>query len=216
MAALNYQQRKLLKYLVTDAKGDLEKAAAMAGYYNPAQSARRLANNKRLATVMAQRLENAGVPDETEILARLADMATFDPMEFFNFDEDGNASSFDLKRLKKSRRGHVVKKVKVLPSGTVEVEFHDQMKALELLAKHHGIFKERIEIDHVNGSETSERLIAILGDLSKLPGAFGIGTLPCVPEPGALCDHRERGEMEAGPSLDVGQSVIEVGRPESD
>ena len=88
MSTLNHQHRLFLNYYLKDAKGDAEKAARMAGYKNPRLTGPNLLSNRLVAAYLEQKLEESGALTVAELLARLSTIATIDPMEFVDFDEE--------------------------------------------------------------------------------------------------------------------------------
>lgn len=78
-----------------------------------------------------------------EVLRRLTEQATADLGEFLILYPDGTFG-FNLKRIKQA--GHLVKKIKMVPGGRVEVEFHDPQAALLALGRHYKLFTDKIDI----------------------------------------------------------------------
>jgi hypothetical protein len=157
------------------------------------------------------------------VLARWTSIASFDPLEFLEYTTEENRAgneveraSFNLKKLKKKGLGYVIKKIKIQPSGQTEIEFHDGVEASDKIAKFHGMFKERIEIEHLHGDASSDRIVAILGGLAQLAGAMQPRTSGGENEPRALCDRGEQWEVEARPAPDADQSTLALDRPEGD
>lgn len=228
---LNHYQRLFVHYYLGDAKNDEVKAARLAGYGKPELHGPRLLRNPTICSHLEQKLEESGAMPVVEILARLSTIASLDPLEFIEFkedvDRDGNIRLdargnpiekpvLDLKKMKKLQKGNLIKKLKIQPSGAIEVEFHDATDAMTNLAKYHGMNKpEQVEITHV-GDAGSERIIAILGGLTQLAGAINSGTLRGEPEPGGLCDSGEQREVEPGPAPETDQPALALGRPEGD
>lgn len=223
MSTLNVRQRLFVNYLVNDAKDDPVKAARLAGYARPETAAVKLMESPTIAAEMERRLEQAGAMSVAEVLSRLSSIASLDVMEFVDFrtetKKDGSVVErpfLDLKRIKKLRKGDLVKDLKIRPGGDVEVNFHNAVDALDRLAKYHGMFKERIEVEHLNGDPSSDRIVAILGGLAQLAGAMQPGADRGEAEPGALRDRGEQWEVEAGPPPDVDQPTLALDRPEGD
>lgn len=231
MATLNHYQRLFVHHYLNDAKNDPVKAARMAGYPKPESRGPQLLRCPSICSYLEQKLEESGAMPVAEILARMSTIASLDPMEFVEFkaetDRDGNVRVdadgepiekpvLNLKKVKKLKKGNLIKKLKIQPSGAIEVEFHDSSDAMDKLAKYHGMFKERIEIEHVNGDAGSERIVAILGGLTQLAGAINAGTVRGEPEPGGLCDRGEQREVEPGTAPEADQSALALGGPEGD
>ncbi len=94
-----------------------------------------------------------------ETIARLVKMArSFDVMaytelrETYRFNKRGKKILHgyvlwvDIDKLRKDGVGHLVKKIKQTKSG-IEIEWHDTMRALELIGKHHALFTDRVELE---------------------------------------------------------------------
>lgn len=215
MSTLNYKQRLFLNYYLGDAKSDAVKAARLAGYSDPEQYGERLLKNRRISAYLEQKLEESGALTVPELLARLSAIATLDPMEFITFDDEDRAS-IDLKKIKKLRKGHLIKDLKIRKSGEVEINFHSSVDAMDKLAKFHGMFKERIEIEHVNGDASTDRVLAILGGLSQLARSVNAGADGGEPQPGALCGGGEQWEVEPRPALEADQPTPDLAGSEGD
>lgn len=223
MRSLDHYQRLFVHYYLGDAKNDEVKSARLAGYRNPERRGPTLLKNPTICAYLEQKLEESGAMPVAEILARLSTIAALDVMEFVEFKTETNKAgveverpALDFKKIKKLHKGGLIKKLKIQPSGATEIEFHDSADAMDKLAKYHGMFKERIEIEHVNGDAGSERIVAILSGLTQLAGAINSGT-PCgEPEPGGLCDRGEQREVGSGPAPETDQPTLALGGPEGD
>lgn len=229
---LNHYQRLFVHYLLGDAKDDPVKAAKMAGYTKPESAAGALLRSKTVCGYLEQKLEEAGALSVAEILARLSTIASLDAMEFVGWREDTDKNGdpkldakgnpiekpfLDLKKIKKLKKGNLIKDLKIHPSGAVEVSFHNAADALDKLAKYRGMFKERIEITGPNGSSVgNDRISAILLGYMQLQGKTGDGAVHSEPEPGGLCDSGEQRQMDAGPTLELDQPTLALGGPEGD
>ena len=93
-----------------------------------------------------------------EVLERLGDMARgFDVTKYIDYlpvyTKKGNAAKYisgyklwlDMDKLQADGYSHLIKKIKETANG-IELEWHDQAKALELIGKHHALFTEKIEL----------------------------------------------------------------------
>lgn len=222
MATLNYRQRLFVHHFLGDAKDDPVKAARMAGYTDPSSAAAKLIGSKVISGYLEQKLEEAGAMPVAEILARLSTIASLDVTEFVEFVEDTNRAGdtvkkpiLDLERIKKLRKGNLIKELKIQPSGAVEVKFHDAVEAMEKLAKVHGMYKPQQVDINVSGNIGNDRIIAIIGGYAQLQGAVGPGAAYSSTEPGGLCDSGEQCEMVAGPTLAIDQPALALDRSES-
>jgi hypothetical protein len=220
--SINHRMILFAHHYLNEAKFDPVKAAEMAGYANPHKVCGQLLANATIKAYLLKKAEEAGVMSAEEVLARWTTIASFDPTEFLEFTTEENRAgnevervSFDIKKLKRKGLGYLIKKLKIQPSGQVEVEFHDGVEASDKIAKFRGMFKERIEVTHV-GDGRNDRIIAILGGLAQLAGTARTGEVYGEAEPRALCSGGERGEVDAGPASEADQPVIDVGGREED
>lgn len=217
-SSLSWRQRLFINAYLSDPTANEVNAAKVAGYKVPAVAARRLLRNPLVRWAVEARVRDCAIKAD-EVLARFSEVAQFDPTDFLEFSLDEETGRvrphYNLERLKRAGKGHMIKKFKILPDGNVELEFHDSQAALDKLAKHHGIFRERIEIEQINGpSGTTQRVLAVLGGIAQLSGATGFGAGLVETEPRALCGDSVGGEMDAGPTLDVtGQAADVDGTP---
>lgn len=223
MATLNVRQRLFISYLVNEAKDDPVKAAKLAGYVKPERAAESLMQSPTIAAEMERRREESGAMSVVEVLARLSTIASLDVMEFVDFrtetKKDGTEVEkpfLDLKRIKKLRKGNLIKDLKIRPSGEIEVNFHSAVEAMDKLAKYHGMFKERIEIEHINGDAGNDRLVTIIANFMQLSGKTGRREEDGEAQPGGLCDRGEQREVEPGTALEVDQPTLALGGPEGD
>src|SRR5574343_8131 len=220
-SSLSWRQRLFINAYLSDPTANEVNAAKVAGYKVPAVAARRLLRNPLVRWAVEARVRDCAIKAD-EVLARFSEVAQFDPTDFLEFSLDEETGRvrpyYNLERLKRAGKGHMIKKVKILPDGNVELEFHDSQAALDKLAKHHGIFRERIEIEQINGSSgTTQRVLAVLGGLAQLSGATGFGAGLDEAEPRALCGDSVGREVDAGPALDVaGQPVGPGGVEDTD
>lgn len=147
--ALNNRQRLFVEaYLKT---WNATKAARMAGYAKDSASVqgfRLLRNEKIQAAIRARVTEIAMGTDE--VLIRLAQHARASFGDFI----DPDSLSIDLRKAAKAKRLHLIKKFEVTTITrddtqieTVKLELYDAQAALVHLGKHHGLFKDRVQID---------------------------------------------------------------------
>lgn len=158
MALSKKQQAFINEYLLDF---NATRAAERAGYKGNdntlAVTGHDLLRNPKIEEVIRQRLkEKAMLADE--VLMRLAEQARANIADFLSRGQDDGPLVIDLDQAALLGKLHLVKKVKQrvfhhfnedgeLTSMEVraEVELHDAQKALELLGKHHGLFKEKVE-----------------------------------------------------------------------
>lgn len=136
-----------------------------------------------------RRLEDKAMGSE-EVLARLAEQVRFDPSQYFVFkqypirDEEGNPTEeyeeyfvgVDFAKLRDDGLGHLIKSVSPTRNHGWKVEWVDPQRAIEMIGKHLGLFRERVEhsghvdidIDVANVTQMSD------GELEQLAKRLGI------------------------------------------
>lgn len=203
MRTLNYRQRLFALHLLNSAKGDPAKAARLAGYKNPSVGYS-LVKHHLVAGLIEAKIETAAMQSE-EVLARITDIASADHDDLITLDESGRPT-FDYEKLKKAGKTHLIKKMEILPGGGVRVELHDAHAALNTLAKISGLMRERVDIHQItDGSESTERIIAILGGFTELSRETGTPKASITDQSSPLCNSGECGEVGASPTLEISE-----------
>jgi phage terminase small subunit len=147
--ALTVQQRLFVNaYLRNNGNGS--RAASEAGYACPEIAASRLLRIVKVKRCIENRLEKVAMSAD-EVLIRLSRLAAVDATNFISLT-NGKAA-LDLAKAKKKDNLCGVKEIKEtsheregITSTTVEVKIDSPLKALELLAKYHGILTDKIEL----------------------------------------------------------------------
>jgi len=149
MKGLSKKQRLWAEALVGPARGNATEAARRAGYRAPEAAA---SNNKRSAATMdyARALLALQGMGPEEVVARLSVIARGSAADFLKVTEDGNVQ-LDWARAEERAAMGLLRKVKFRADGGVEIELHDSLKALELMGRIHGLFKDRREISGPEG-----------------------------------------------------------------
>ena len=75
-----------------------------------------------------------------EVLARIADVATSDLLDFIEVDKDGGWK-VDLKLVKRLGLGHLIKRLRINKDGTQNIELEARMPALVKLGEHYKLWK---------------------------------------------------------------------------
>lgn len=120
-------------------------AARRAGYAHPRQEASRLLSNDDILARVTARIDELTMTAD-EALIRLADQARASIEDFIEFDSYGSRVwRVDLQGAQESGKLHVLKKLSYDAEGHPRLELHDSQRALELILKIHGAFKERFE-----------------------------------------------------------------------
>lgn len=225
MRTLNYRQRKFVCNYLGPCNGNGVEAAKKAGYLNPAADSERLLNHPIVRAAINAKLEEAAM-DADEVLARISDQASVDIAEFLDeYDHQAGVDPdtgepiyesrlrFNFKKAKARGKTHLVKKLKVLPDGSIEFELHDSAAALDRLAKVHGLYKERFDLNVAIGDteEDRQRFIAVFGGFAQLTGSGGAGADGGQAIPGTLCDSGEQGCLDSGTTLALPEPVLAEG-----
>ena len=104
--------------------------------------------SKKITTRQARTALVFGTDDEKEAVKHeLSTIAASDITEVMNWDEMGRVTLKDAKDVPLHTR-KAIKKVKVTPTrmgNAIEVEMHDKVSALRMLAKHHGLLEPGLE-----------------------------------------------------------------------
>lgn len=169
MAKLTPKQERFIEEYLIDLNAT--QAAIRAGYSPKTanEQGNRLLANVSVRTcvdkAMAERSRRTGISQDRVImeLARIGFLNPDDVINFNNATVNSHASADDLA---------AIQSVKVKSSYTEngesterEVKFNDKLKALELLGKHLGMFKENININaNVNSTKKLDSILEQLGD----------------------------------------------------
>ena len=104
--------------------------------------------SKKITTRQARNALVFGTDDEKEAVKHeLSTIAASDITEVMSWDEMGRVTLKDAKDVPLQTR-KAIKKVKVTPTrmgNAIEVEMHDKVSALRMLAKHHGLLEPGLE-----------------------------------------------------------------------
>lgn len=174
MAKLTRKQQLFVDEYLIDLNAT--QAAIRAGYSvktADVQGSRMLGNVKvqqAISEAMAERSRRTGINQE-RILIELARIALLNPKSLVNLEDatvNPEASPDDLAAIASVK----VKRFPTKDGGEGierEVKFYDKIKAIELLGKHLGMFKDRIELSGELNKEKSklDSLLAQLSDANE-------------------------------------------------
>lgn len=182
MALSAKQQTFVDEYLRT---WNATKAALAADYSEKTAASQgpRLLKNVEIQEEIKKRLESKAMASD-EVLSRLAEQVRFDPVPYLLFedivDEDGYTITrifrgMDLERLSEDGLGHLIKGISKTRNG-LKIEWQDGQKALELIGKHLGLFKEQIEHSgKIDVAKVNEMSDDELEQLARKLGLSGSG-----------------------------------------
>ena len=102
-------------------------------------SGRRLVKIGRVQAAIDAGVETAGTTS-SEVLARIADVATSDILDFMKIGRDGQGR-VDLRRVKRLGLGHLIKRLRINKDGSQHIELEPRMPALVKLGDYHKLWK---------------------------------------------------------------------------
>ncbi len=121
------------------------KAAIAVGYAaaSARQTASRLLTNADIEAEISRLLADQ-VMSRDQALASMSDMARADIDDFISLP--GTFPYIDLDKARALGKTHLIKKIKVRGDGGMEIELYDRQTAVRDIGKHHGLWKDDIEI----------------------------------------------------------------------
>ncbi len=167
-------------YYLGRAKANGAAAARLAGYADPARDAYDLMIKREIREAIDAKIDQIGMTEE-EVLIRISERAESGMEHFVTFNPDGSPHSLPSLDLRKARRkGQLgnIKKIKTTrtpgdnPMEITEVEVHDSLPALALLAKIHGL-TERKANGGDSETETIREFFGLDGSISPGEDAPG-------------------------------------------
>ncbi len=141
---LTQKQQLFCEYYLGEAKGNIRKAARLAGYASSSDHAYKLLRAPAIRAFIDARLAPLALKTDG-VLRLLSEQASASLSDFVSFGEDG-AVRLDLEKAERRGKLHLVKKLTLRPDGTVSIELVDTQGALALLGKYHRLFTERVEL----------------------------------------------------------------------
>ena len=137
MRSLNYRQRMFVEAYLGEAAGSATEAARLSGYAQPHMSGPRMMAKDGVKAAIEARVASATM-SANEVLARLADIAAADPLDFIAIDTSGEWV-VNLTLAKRRGKGHLIKRIKKTQFGT-ELEFKDSVVALTRIGEYLGLW----------------------------------------------------------------------------
>lgn len=169
---LSDRQRAFLAAYLGPARFNATRAAELAGYAEPGQAGWRLLKNVEIQAAVQARLDQAAMGAD-EVLARLAEHARGSIADFVTLDGAGEPV-LDLRRAKELGLLHLVKSLKPTRHG-IALELYDAQAALVTLGRHHGLWKEVVDVSgEVEIRDAREELQRRLDQLAARSGATDV------------------------------------------
>ncbi len=145
MRPLTYKQRLFVQFYLGESSAEAVDAARRAGYCRPETMAPRLVKNPRVqAAISAGADSDSAAMSSSEVLARVAEVASADLLDFLHVSETGIAQ-VDLKQTRRRGIGHLIKRLRVNRNGTQEIELEPRLPALIKLGEHYKLWKVEAE-----------------------------------------------------------------------
>lgn len=142
MALSNKRQAFVEEYLRT---WNATEAARRANYAQPHVQGSRLLENVGIRAEISARLAEKAVSAD-EVIVRIGEHARGTMADFLDIAEDGSAR-IDLRKAELAGKLHLIKSFSDSPRTGVKIDLYDAQAALGLLAKAHGAFIERLQVD---------------------------------------------------------------------
>ena len=143
MSPLNYRERMFVESYLGESAGSAVDAARKAGYSRPETLGPRTLEKRPVQAAIDAGADTAATTPG-EVLARMADVATCDVLDFMRIGRDGQ-TRVDLRRVKRLGLGHVIKRVGVRKDGTPDIELLPKLPALVKLGEHFKLWKTEAE-----------------------------------------------------------------------
>jgi len=143
-------------------------AAKKAGYRGNYDTLRSIGSENLTKPNIARHISEhftASAMSRDEALQRLAEQGRVNIGDFFMVNQEGKLT-LDFARV--MSHGYLIKSLTWTKTGP-RIELHDAQRAIELIAKHHGAFVDRQELDVTSGGEPMD--ITIREVVINLTGA---------------------------------------------
>jgi hypothetical protein len=138
MRPLSYRQRLFVEFYLGESSKSPVDAARRAGYRWPEKLGPRLVKNGGVQAAIDTRVATAAMASN-EVLARVAEVASFDLLDFMDADTDG-VVKVDLELIKRLGLGHLIKRLRINKDGTQDIELEPKVPALVKLGEHYKLW----------------------------------------------------------------------------
>lgn len=173
---LTEKQELFVQAYCGEAKGNASEAARIAGYAHPLHQACKIKWSPAVRARIDEYLK-ANALLVGEALQILSEQAQGSLADFFTVSANGKPT-FDLKKAQRLGKLRLIKRLKVAPDGSADIELHDPQAAATLLLRYHGAFKDKLEVTvHDDGADA-----ALDRKLASLAAARGAAPDPEQPD----------------------------------
>jgi phosphopantetheine adenylyltransferase len=128
-----------VEYYLGESAGSAPDAARRAGYRCSEQQGPRLLRHRGVRAAIDARVEAVALT-ANEVLARIAEVATADLLDFMEVDSQGHYK-LDIKVARRRRLGHLVKRLRINKDGSQEIVLESRLPALVKLGEHFNLWK---------------------------------------------------------------------------
>jgi hypothetical protein len=170
---LTFKQRMFVEFYLGDSKGNATDAARRAGYSLPKEQGRQLLRKPTIRAAVRARVASAAMTS-SEVLARVADIASADITEFITIDS-ADSWKIDLRRIKARRKGHLIKKIRQTKDGP-EIELESRLAALVKLGEFFSLWNQP-------QAGNSANILDALDDADNRAKQLAEGPAPAAPGP---------------------------------
>jgi len=160
MRTLSYRQRFFVEFYLGESSGSATDAARRAGYGRPEKLGPLLLKRGEVQRAIAAGVATTAM-NSKEVLARLADVAAFDVLDFVDHGKDGEGK-VDVRLIKRLGLGHLVKRLRTHRDGTQDIELEPRAPALVRLGEHYKLWKGAAEPDDLSVLEWLDEVDARL------------------------------------------------------
>ena len=157
MRTLSYRQRFFVEFYLGESSGSAIDAARRAGYGRPEKLGPLLLKRGEVQRAIAAGVATTAMTSK-EVLARLADVAAFDVLDFVDHGKDGEGK-VDVRLIKRLGLGHLIKRLRTNKDGSQTIELEPKAAALVKLGEHCKLWK--------GGSEPELTLVELAKGLKE-------------------------------------------------
>jgi hypothetical protein len=164
MRTLSYRQRFFIEFYLGESSGSAVDAARRAGYRRPEKLGPLLLKRGEVQRAIAVGVATTAMTSKA-VLARIADAAAFDVLDFVEHRKDGEAK-VDVNLIKRLGLGHLIKRLRTHHDGTQDIELEPRAPALVKLGEHFDLWKSQAQ-QQITLVELSKQLRAQYEELQR-------------------------------------------------
>ncbi len=158
MRSLSYRQRFFVEFYLGESTGSAVDAARRAGYRRPEELGPLLLKRAEVQRAIAVGVATTAMTSK-EVLARIADVAAFDVLDFVEHRKDGEAK-VDVNLIKRVGLGHLIKRLRTHQDGTQDIELEPRVPALVKLGEYQKLWKGEVQ--------SQDTLVELLDEIDRM------------------------------------------------